>query len=1179
MDEYVNLYISSLCNKSLEKVNWNKKKAKTLCINVFSQGDLDVLKHFKKPDILYNNEKLFFQNLHIVKQACSTNSKIFADNENIRNELVKYRPNLPYFDNKKEELRQIKIEQQRQEQQRQEQEHQEQERQEQERQEQQRQEQQRKEQQRQEQQRQEQQRNKKYIYSKWNRNPNIVEKYDLIKEETPKNLYNKEGIVIVYDYLGKDIENNLIQSRLKNNLRTWIIGRDSNYDLGKIPDTQKLFVDVKMSKSFISSLKNLYTSNALNHLSARFLSQHSLLSFQQHNPVALFFGLYDNRDIETLEKFQGLKFVMFGGSDCNIELKNRKKNVDRIKKIPNLYYLSISPDIQQRLNNLNIQNTLIELNLVDKTIFKPVSQKGKKIFIYNGLNKCMENIYGKEIYTRLIKEHPEYEFVLSNQLNIPYNQMPNKYAECFIGLRLTQHDGNANMVQEMEAMGIPVVHNHSNYGLKWKNYDDIVNYIRNFRMQKVLIQANINLNNVDGATIWWSNLVNTFIKEGNEVIYVSNYKINNDSNTRNIENKDKLQIINPCKNLTAEETKKEVEKYGEQAKEIIIRSELLLKIINSNWNLLNKTIIYGLDIHAQDIGKLENKFKEVWTQSPKLKELLEKNNVKKITIKEPMAYKYDFNLPERNDNEIRLIYTGTLRNEENILEIIEEFKKIHAERPEVLLTMCYGKIHGNKEFQDKVNKIIKEGVKGITFKHNLSHKDCCYEMAKSDIGICWRKNGWGDNGEVSTKVKEYENTKISVITNNYNLKLETNLLYFDNSFYYILKFYSKKYILNDNRNQIIYLANTSFPQISGYTVRTENILKEIKKKYKIICFVKPDSKNKFINIFLKNDIIYYKYNDIKNYKNYLINYLRFNKNIKIIWSASDNFNGILGGEIKNILKLKSIYEIRGFWHYTRKYFEERQNKFNKSFFYNYNNLEKKACQLNDFILCENDKILEICNKEFRIPKEKLNLLKNGVDKSFNIIEKDFNSLKSITFGYIGSIVSYEGIIEFIEEFKKINNKYKIEFLIIGGGQTEDAKKTINILKNTIHNCSNIKYLGQVPHDKINQYYEKIDIICLPRINCEVCNIVTPLKPYEAMMNGKIIFASSVEAISDIIMHDHNGILFDKNNLDDLKYKIIDILNLKYDLNKIIRNGYKYCKNNTWEKTCKNVLSIITNILK
>ena len=51
---------------------------------------------------------------------------------------------------------------------------------------------------------------------------------------------------------------------------------------------------------------------------------------------------------------------------------------------------------------------------------------------------------------------------------------------------------------------------------------------------KILIHADINLNVVDGTTIWWSNTINVFIQGGIDIIYISNYKITNDSNLRNI---------------------------------------------------------------------------------------------------------------------------------------------------------------------------------------------------------------------------------------------------------------------------------------------------------------------------------------------------------------------------------------------------------------------------------------------------------------------------------------------------------------------------------------------------------------------------------------------------------------------------------------------------------------------
>ena len=55
--------------------------------------------------------------------------------------------------------------------------------------------------------------------------------------------------------------------------------------------------------------------------------------------------------------------------------------------------------------------------------------------------------------------------------------MPQIYKQCFIILRLTKFDGNANSVQECEAMNIPVIHNQSDYGLKWDTIGSIVDHI------------------------------------------------------------------------------------------------------------------------------------------------------------------------------------------------------------------------------------------------------------------------------------------------------------------------------------------------------------------------------------------------------------------------------------------------------------------------------------------------------------------------------------------------------------------------------------------------------------------------------------------------------------------------------------------------------------------------------
>ena len=121
----------------------------------------------------------------------------------------------------------------------------------------------------------------------------------------------------------------------------------------------------------------------------------------------------------------------------------------------------------------------INLDLVNYNIFKPhIGLKTKDtIFIYNGLTPGKEYIYGVEYYMNVLKKLPQYKVIYSNTLNVDNQEMTTIYAQCFIALRLTKHDGNANMVQECKSMQIPVIHNHSDYGLKWKNEKQIIQHI------------------------------------------------------------------------------------------------------------------------------------------------------------------------------------------------------------------------------------------------------------------------------------------------------------------------------------------------------------------------------------------------------------------------------------------------------------------------------------------------------------------------------------------------------------------------------------------------------------------------------------------------------------------------------------------------------------------------------
>jgi len=273
----------------------------------------------------------------------------------------------------------------------------------------------------------------------------------------------------------------LIIWRLKNKLPTLIVDK---IDIWEIEDTvcNGRMLYVEDVDAFIKRMTdNLYVSDALEHFKKRFQKYYYKNDYHDSD-ICVFFGMYSGKDIQILQKHKGYKFLIWGGTDCNWNYREQVNRLEIIKNIPDLYHIAISRDIQERLLLKNIESIFFELDLVDKELFKPISEKGDSIFIYNGFTKGNENIYGKKIYMEIVKRFPEFNFIYSNKLNVPYEEMPKIYAKCFIGLRLTKHDGNANMVQEMKAMNIPVVHNQSDYGLKWENVDDIIRCINMYNL-------------------------------------------------------------------------------------------------------------------------------------------------------------------------------------------------------------------------------------------------------------------------------------------------------------------------------------------------------------------------------------------------------------------------------------------------------------------------------------------------------------------------------------------------------------------------------------------------------------------------------------------------------------------------------------------------------------------------
>lgn len=540
----------------------------------------------------------------------------------------------------------------------------------------------------------------------------------------------------------------------------------------------------------------------------------------------------------------------------------------------------------------------------------------------------------------------------------------------------------------------------------------------------IIIYADLNLNIIDGSTIWLSNIINTLNNENKTVYFLNLYKIKNNNFMRNITNNKLFKIID-CNSIA--DVKNKLELFYNENKnnieEIIIRSKLIFDVIDENWHMLNYTTFYGLDIHLSNIVGLNNKFKELFVRSEKLKELFVSNGVdeNKIKLTPPIAWKYDFNLPERTDEEIRLIYVGTLRDEENILEIIDEFKKIHETRPEVVLKIVYGKIHGDDEFVNKINQTINEGVNGITFLYNLSHKDTCYEIATSDIGICWRKNGWWGNGELSTKEKEYEMYDTFVIDN-------------------IKKLINRKY---NFKNKEIIINNTYYIKKNKYTKFINNIIEE-KNIINNNLFVNVKFKNNFETLFQneKNTIkiiFDYTYKNVKSneyfsiflYKNVFYKILANNTEIRVMLFDENN-DDIFRNCLSNVNLNNDIY------------FKVNENKFYKLYIKTkFKNEFKIENYISINFLCNDDvymlnlesqiekfKINKIILNKFGIKVNRFNAVNGYDDKYDDLWIKFLNTKETELEKKLGRRILTKGSIGYLLSIKEIMTNVKSKYVCI-----------------------------------------------------------------------------------------------------------------------------------------------------
>ncbi|GGO63797.1 TIGR04063 family PEP-CTERM/XrtA system glycosyltransferase [Bowmanella pacifica] len=283
----------------------------------------------------------------------------------------------------------------------------------------------------------------------------------------------------------------------------------------------------------------------------------------------------------------------------------------------------------------------------------------------------------------------------------------------------------------------------------------------------------------------------------------------------------------------------------------------------------------------------------------------------------------------------------------------------------------------------------------------------------------------------------------------------------------------------------------------------------------------------------------------------------------IIHAHSPALNGVAALQAGRKSGLPVVYEIRAFWedaavdHGTCREGDLRYR------------LTRK---LETYVVKHANAVTTICEGlrndllTRQVPSDKITVIPNAVNiEQFNLIEhKDAALLSELglegkqVLGFIGSFYAYEGLDLLVRAMPlALAANPDIRLLLVGGGPQED---NIRQLIKELNLQDVVVMPGRVPHQDVSRYYSLVDLLVYPRKSMRLTELVTPLKPLEAMAQGKLLLASDVGGHRELIADGETGWLFASNDIPALAEKIRTVFADPGCWSNIIKQGRAFVEN-------------------
>ncbi len=303
----------------------------------------------------------------------------------------------------------------------------------------------------------------------------------------------------------------------------------------------------------------------------------------------------------------------------------------------------------------------------------------------------------------------------------------------------------------------------------------------------------------------------------------------------------------------------------------------------------------------------------------------------------------------------------------------------------------------------------------------------------------------------------------------------------------------------------------------------------------------------------------------------------------ILHAHSPVLNAIPALRVGKRLGIPVVYEIRAFWedaavdHGTTtqgslRYFLSRW-------------LETRAIKRADhiFTICEGLRA-DIANRG--VSTTKITVIPNAVD--IDAFEPggqpDLNLKASLglddasVVGFIGSFYAYEGLDLLISALPAmLKRRPEVRLLLVGGGPQDGALKA-QALKLGL--SDKIIFTGRVKHSEVQRYYDLVDVLAYPRHSMRLTELVTPLKPLEAMAQGRLLVASDVGGHKELIKNGLTGVLFKAGDANALAQAVVKLLASSETWSALRRAGRQFVEEErNWTVSVANYKSAYSRLAK